>query len=257
MPEFLTKPYPTRPLEVIRSDPRLSVFSRPFAASETSPHYQFLPTELHTNARPFFLSETCGSECSYSLGTLPTLGDVFVQRIEPILDFALALGDVLCPDLQMLGGVPALLTGLPPDDRKNLEDEEMDGSNDLGFQATVPTMEAARALFAADEVEEAPAEQDSGRGQKKDKKPPRSARGKGEAVDHSAEPCRLPVSDMDELKASKLLEESIRAARCKATRSLSEGVFELSSRQDVNLYVPPLVWPFKPESTAEKKGASE
>jgi len=170
IPDALLRPPPTRALETLRSDPRLCVFSKLHAAAETTPHYHFLPTELKTTSKPFWLAEEAGSECMYALRDQPSTADVIAERTEPLIDFAYAKGNDF-PDLDLLGPTPAMLSALPEDDFKNLEDDPMDEAEGLGFSSVIPTLAAARALFSQDEASDTVATPtDSGKKTPKGKK---------------------------------------------------------------------------------------
>lgn len=248
IPDELLRPPPTRALQALRSEPRLAVYSKLHAAAETTPHYHFLPTELKTTSVPFWLAEKAGSECMHALRDLPTTADVVAERTEPVIDFACAKGDDF-PDLNLLGPSPAMLSGLPVDDLKNLEDDPMDEAEGLGFSGVVPTLAAARALFSQDESSGAASPPDSGKRSPRSAKSPRknSARGKGAdpPSDAASSYARLPMSHYDKAGACQSLTMQEQAKRKQLVRRLTDGYFEMSSRENDWCYVPPLVWPYE------------
>lgn len=238
------------PLETIRTDQALSVISLPLPVTETSHHYAFLPERLETTSEPFFLVEEVGSECVQSLKTIPTVSDVAHERFEPLLDFAFSLDQDLFPDLGM-GSATQLLSGLPEEDKANLVDDDMDGSAGMGFKSLAPTLDAAREMFSQDVQVKAVAEETgkaSGRRTTTPKgKKPGSSRGKkgDQAPTINADaPSRLPISSYDPEAAQRAQDQQKEQTRQQLTRRLADGVFNISSREDKSMYIPPLVWPF-------------
>ena len=231
-PANILRPYPLLPLETMRSDPALSVFSVPLAITEATPQYALLPQRLETTARPFFLTEEAGTESAFSLRGV-ALSDVAEERHEPILDLAFALEEELFPGLHLLGPPPSLLSGLPNDDAANLVDEEVDRATNLGFSATAPTLEAARALFAIEEGAGDELEASGGKTPGKEKK--------GAASDAVPANIRLGVQADSTAQRQRELEQQKQAERSMLCQLLGSSIAEATGR-DEDTYVPPLVF---------------